>query len=34
MILASKTVDVTFALLTKDSAVADGPATVDTDVLP
>jgi pilus assembly protein CpaB len=34
VILASKTVDVTFALLTKDSAVTDGPATVDTDVLP
>ena len=26
MILASKTLDVTFALLTKDSTVADAPA--------
>ena len=35
MILASKTLDVTFALLTKDSDVqADSPATTNTDVLP
>jgi len=34
VILASKTLDVTFALLTKDSAVAEGPTTTGTDVLP
>jgi pilus assembly protein CpaB len=35
VILASKTLDVTFALLTKDSTVqADSPATTNTDVLP
>ena len=35
VILASKTLDVTFALLTKDSTVsADGPTTTNTDVLP
>jgi pilus assembly protein CpaB len=34
VILASKTLDVTFALLTKDSQVAEGPATGSTDVLP
>jgi pilus assembly protein CpaB len=34
VILASKTFDVTFALLTKDSTVAAGPTTTDTDVLP
>ncbi len=32
--LASKTVDVTFALLTKDSTVAPGETTTGTDVLP
>ena len=34
VILASKTLDVTFALLTKDSTVADAPTTTNTDVLP
>ena len=34
VILASKTVDVTFALLTKDSDGGAGPATTSTDVLP
>jgi pilus assembly protein CpaB len=34
VILASKTLDVTFALLTKDSAVAPGQTTTGTDVLP
>ena len=34
VILASKTLDVTFALLTKDSNVGDSPATTGTDVLP
>jgi pilus assembly protein CpaB len=34
VILASKTVDVTFALLTEDSAVADEPVTTGSDVLP
>jgi pilus assembly protein CpaB len=35
VILASKTLDVTFALLTKDSSVsADAPTTTNTDVLP
>jgi pilus assembly protein CpaB len=34
VILASKTLDVTFALLTKDSAVGDGQTTTGTDVLP
>ena len=34
VILASKTLDVTFALLTKDSTVADAPQTTNTDVLP
>jgi pilus assembly protein CpaB len=34
VILASKTLDVTFALLTKDSDVNDAPATNSTDVLP
>ena len=34
VILASKTLDVTFALLTKDSTVADAPTTTSTDVLP
>ncbi|MBF4763751.1 Flp pilus assembly protein CpaB [Nocardioides islandensis] len=34
VILASKTLDVTFALLTKDSTVAEGQETTNTDVLP
>ncbi len=34
VILASKTLDVTFALLTKDSAVAEGTETTNNDVLP
>jgi len=34
VILASKTLEVTFALLTKDSAVGDGPATSSGDLLP
>jgi pilus assembly protein CpaB len=34
VILASKTLEVTFALLTKDSTVATGPTTTSTDVLP
>ncbi len=34
VILASKTFDVTFALLTKQSAVQDSPETTSTDVLP
>ncbi len=34
IILASKTLDVTFALLTKDSAVGDGPPTSSGDLLP
>jgi pilus assembly protein CpaB len=34
VILASKTLDVTFALLTPDSDVATGPTTTSTDVLP
>jgi pilus assembly protein CpaB len=34
VILASKTLDVTFALLTKDSTVADAPTTTNSDVLP
>ncbi len=34
VILASKTLDVTFALLTKDSTVAEGTETTNNDVLP
>ncbi len=34
VILASKNYEVTFALLTKDSAVAEGPATSARDILP
>jgi pilus assembly protein CpaB len=34
VILASKTFEVTFALLTKDSTVEAGPTTTSTDVLP
>jgi pilus assembly protein CpaB len=34
VILASKTLEVTFALLTTDSTVASGPTTTSTDVLP
>jgi pilus assembly protein CpaB len=34
VILASKNYEVTFALLTKDSDVAEGPATSSGDILP
>jgi pilus assembly protein CpaB len=34
LILASKSFEVTFALLTKDSAVTGGPATSSSDILP
>jgi pilus assembly protein CpaB len=34
VILSSKTLEVTFALLTSDSTVAEGPDTTSTDVLP
>jgi len=34
VILASKTLDVTFALLTKDSQVGEGPVTTNTDIIP
>jgi pilus assembly protein CpaB len=34
VILASKTLDVTFALLTKSSAVGEGPTTTSTELLP